>query len=181
MHRALNAPLSAAPPDSFDVSFSTRVRPHLGRMLSTARRILKSDDLAWDAVQESLITLWLRSECATAPRAWLIRTVLHRSLHHARLLRRRRHHEERVYRVESDASADPAHVANQGELMRELDDALGDLSPSFREVLLLRERDDLDYSEIAALLRVPIGTVRSRINRARGALKTRLAQTHAFA
>lgn len=51
-----------------------------------------------------------------------------------------------------------------------IDAAIADLTPEFRETLLLRERDGLDYDEIAARLALPVGTVRSRLHRARAAL-----------
>jgi RNA polymerase sigma-70 factor (ECF subfamily) len=53
--------------------------------------------------------------------------------------------------------------------------ALADLDPGEREVLMLREYDALSYDEIAALTEVPVGTVRSRLFRAREAMRTKLA------
>ncbi len=49
----------------------------------------------------------------------------------------------------------------------------GNLPPEHREVLILREIEELDYREIAAVTQVPIGTVMSRLARARAALKAR--------
>ena len=70
-------------------------QPHVPRLVHVARRILGSDDLAWDAVQESLILLWHEQHAPGDLVGWLVRTVVHRSLHHARSRRRRRAHEER--------------------------------------------------------------------------------------
>ncbi len=52
--------------------------------------------------------------------------------------------------------------------------ALGELSPSFRSVVVLRDVEDLSYEEIAEILQVPIGTVKSRILRGRDALRREL-------
>ena len=52
--------------------------------------------------------------------------------------------------------------------------ALGHLEPSEREILMLREYEQLSYGEIAAVLRMPVNTVRSRLFRARAALKNQL-------
>jgi RNA polymerase sigma-70 factor (ECF subfamily) len=52
--------------------------------------------------------------------------------------------------------------------------ALGHLEQSEREILMLREYEQLSYGEIAAVLRVPVNTVRSRLFRARAALKNQL-------
>ena len=56
---------------------------------------------------------------------------------------------------------------------RSLERLLGELPPEHKEVLILREIEELDYREIAAVTEVPIGTVMSRLARARAALKAR--------
>ena len=55
-----------------------------------------------------------------------------------------------------------------------MQDELGGLMPEMRKVLLLVAMDDMSYEDAAALLSVPIGTVRSRVSRARAHLRTRL-------
>ena len=55
--------------------------------------------------------------------------------------------------------------------------ALATLSEEYREVLLLRYMEELDYAEIAEVLQLPSGTVKSRINRAKAALKTALLKS----
>ena len=54
-------------------------------------------------------------------------------------------------------------------------EAIASLPPDFREVVVLRDVEGLSYEELAAMLEIPVGTVRSRIHRARGELKSRLA------
>ena len=66
--------------------------------------------------------------------------------------------------------ADPAAILAGREDVRLLDQAIGELPDEFREALVLRELEDLSYKQIAATLDVPIGTVMSRIARARGLL-----------
>ena len=56
--------------------------------------------------------------------------------------------------------------------------ALGKLSPELREAVILRDLQDMDYKEIAAILKVPEGTVKSRINRGRTELARLLQRTH---
>ena len=56
--------------------------------------------------------------------------------------------------------------------------ALQKLSPELREAVVLRDLEDMDYKEIAAVLKVPEGTVKSRINRGRGELARLLSRTY---
>jgi len=66
--------------------------------------------------------------------------------------------------------------AQQTQTMQALYDALDELPPHIRDLLLLVSVDDVSYEEAAAMLMVPIGTVRSRISRARAALKKKLRE-----
>lgn len=70
-----------------------------------------------------------------------------------------------------DESAGPERVAVQTDTARQLEEALGELTEDARTVLVLREIEGLDYQEIADALEVPKGTVRSRLARAREALR----------
>lgn len=71
-------------------------------------------------------------------------------------------------------SATPEEAAEQTQSMRLLQESLDELPESMRSILLLVGMDNLSYEEAAALLSVPIGTVRSRLSRARTALRERL-------
>ena len=68
----------------------------------------------------------------------------------------------------------PEETAAQAEMLRMLQDALNELPESMRTILLMVGLDNLSYEEAAAMLTVPIGTVRSRLSRARNALRTKL-------
>jgi RNA polymerase sigma-70 factor, ECF subfamily len=74
----------------------------------------------------------------------------------------------------SDPSPDPEVQAVGGELRRALERALGELEPEQREILLLREMEGLEYEELAQTLGCPIGTVKSRLCRARAAVRQAL-------
>jgi RNA polymerase sigma-70 factor (ECF subfamily) len=73
-------------------------------------------------------------------------------------------------------SVTPEEAAEQSQSMRLLQESLDELPESMRSILLLVGMDNLSYEEAAALLSVPIGTVRSRLSRARSALRDRLEQ-----
>jgi RNA polymerase sigma-70 factor (ECF subfamily) len=145
-------------------------------MVRLARRVVGSDDLAWDAVQESLLALWRTSEPPLDTRPWLARTVIHRCLHIRRTLRRRWHYERGAgsAAVVLEIVRDPAQHLALRALGARLRRALGDLPHGQLRAFLLREVDGLGYAEIAARLGVPIGTIRSRLARARLALRDAL-------
>jgi RNA polymerase sigma-70 factor (ECF subfamily) len=152
------------------------VDPHLRQLLAKARRLLGSEDQAWDAVQETLLSLWKEEEQPPNLPAWLMRTVTHRSLHALRTRARRRKHEERAAAERPEASRhdDPARLAEVNELRSRMDEAFSGLTPEHREVFRLRQVERLDYETIAGLLELPVGTVRSRLNRSRLAYKEAL-------
>ena len=77
-----------------------------------------------------------------------------------------------------DQSAPPdAHVRSR-EVSEQVHAALGKLSPELREAVILRDLQDMDYREIATVLKVPEGTVKSRINRGRAELARLLQRTY---
>ena len=83
---------------------------------------------------------------------------------------------ERVPLQLADPAPDPESVARGGEIRGALAHALAALSPEHREVLLLREMSGLEYEEVAAALGCALGTVKSRIARARAALREALEE-----
>lgn len=163
---------------SFDERFAGIVRPVVGQLVHVARRILGSDDLAWEAVQEALLSLWLQGSPPPNPRAWLVRAVVHRSLHLGRSNRRRRQHEARAChrRAEASDQENPARLVLAEEARDALRAAVEELGDTHRLVLGLHLIEELDYESIARRLGIPIGTVRSRLSRAREALRVILGR-----
>lgn len=158
-----------------EVVFAELVRGHVGRMLRVARRFLSNDDLAWDAVQESLLSLWRAPERPADPGPWLVRTVIHRCLHLLRTARRRCHYEGQAESATPIVHRDdPAARLEGRSLRRALEAAVHTLPVDQRLVFVLREIDGLEYAQIAQALGLPLGTVRSRLSRAREVLRRRL-------
>jgi RNA polymerase sigma-70 factor (ECF subfamily) len=77
-----------------------------------------------------------------------------------------------------DQSAPPDAHVRQREVGEAVHAALTKISPELREAVILRDLQDMDYKEIAAVLRVPEGTVKSRINRGRAELARLLQRTY---
>jgi RNA polymerase sigma-70 factor (ECF subfamily) len=159
--------------------FSGTIRSLTDRLTVAARRIVDDEELARDAVQEALLSLWLQAELPANPRAWLVRTVRNRCLHLARGRSRRLKHETcaRRLRLEASDRDDPAERLEREEWGRIFSDSLNRLGKDQRTILALNLIDELDYRSIAVVLDVPIGTVRSRLSRARRALRDVLTRT----
>ncbi len=146
------------------------------RLLSVAERILGSRDLAWDALQEAYVCLWQQAEAPPNVDAWLTHTVVHRSLHARRTRQRRANNEQSAgeWRCQRVRSPDPTRAAEEQELREKVQAAVDSLPVEFRAAFAL-QTDGLEYHEVAARLGVPVGTVRSRIHRARARLAELLA------
>jgi RNA polymerase sigma-70 factor (ECF subfamily) len=146
---------------------------HCERAHAVARRLLGCDHLAADAVQEALIALWRQPVAPADVRGWLLRAVVHRARHLRRtLLRRRRHEHTGSQHCALHAGCDnPLHVAMAHELGGLMTAALDLLPAEQRRVLELFEHAGLDYADIAERLDLPVGTVRSRLARARAAVR----------
>jgi RNA polymerase sigma-70 factor, ECF subfamily len=162
----------------WDDQFAELIGPMLGRLRRLARRILRNEDLADDAVQETLVSLWREGRLPPNPAAWLNRTVIHRSLHLNRSRRRRVRYERLACldRSEFDRSGEPSRAAMAEEVSANIVEAVSGLSERLRTVFILREIEQLDYGSIAATLQIPLGTVRSRLARSREALQQALGR-----
>ena len=133
------------------------------RLDAAARLILRDSELARDAVQEGLIRAWrdlpaLRD--VDRFDAWLRRVVIHACLD---LARRRRRQVIEVALAASDAPAvsdESSRVAARDQI----EQALGQLEPGHRAVVALHYLFDMPLPEVAALLRIPVGTAKSRLH-----------------
>lgn len=148
--------------------------PALDRALAAAERVLGSWDLAWDAVQEALVTLWQAPDEPPNAEAWLYQTVMNRSLHARRTRQRRTRYEELAGAGRAERGADPRQQVEVEDEARRVEVAIDQLPDEYRDALRLRELEGLDYHAIAATLEVPVGTVRSRIHRARERVQAQL-------
>ncbi len=153
------------------------LRGEYDRVFAVCRRMTGDDSDAADAAQESLIAIARglpRFDARSRFSTWAYRIAVNCSIDE---LRRRRRHET-VTLDEVAAQSDP--VAGPGDPDQvadrvDIETALRMLPPEFRAAVVLRDLCGLDYAEIAEVLELPAGTVRSRIARGRGALVRLLA------
>lgn len=172
--------LDAAPPEDRrgpSADLGPLVEPHLALLRRVALRILGCPEQAQDAVQDAICALWQAHGRPVDVRGWLVRTVIHRSLHRRRSEGRRRRWEEQAA-LDPDRDCpicNPEDEVVRRENLAALENALSGLSSEHRVVLALRAAG-LEYDEIAAELLLPVGTIRSRLNRARNALRDRMGE-----
>jgi RNA polymerase sigma-70 factor (ECF subfamily) len=176
------APASAKP----HADFATQCLPHQAELYGVAMRICRDPDTAKDLVQETLLramVAWASFEPGSNLRAWLFRILTNAFINGYR--KRRRHQRfatERpgdaltaLYGRDQDCTDDLEDTLYGEDLSDEVQGALGRLGADYRDVV---ERADLKgqkYKDIADDLDVPIGTVMSRLFRARRVLETELA------
>jgi RNA polymerase sigma-70 factor (ECF subfamily) len=145
--------------------FERTALPHLRSLLRFARRLSGSVSAAEDLVQEAYLQAWRgfdRFETGTNVRAWLFRILLNAHLQHRRKAR---------IEIAEDRRDDA--LLQRLELMQALDR----LPEDHRTVLLLGAVEGFTCREIAEILSLPIGTVMSRLSRARQSMRTMLSLT----
>ncbi|HYV55911.1 MAG TPA: sigma-70 family RNA polymerase sigma factor [Candidatus Nitrosopolaris sp.] len=181
---ALVERLRAGDPDAFE----TLVRQYGGRMLATARRLVGTEDDARDAVQEAFLAAFraIDTFAGTARLStWLHRIVLNAGLMKLRSRRRRREEpiDDLLPRFDEDGYwAEPTSAwAMSSDVLLErretrtmVRNAIDRLPANYRSVLLLRDIEELDTDEVASLLGVTPNAVKTRLHRARQALRTLL-------
>jgi len=153
--------------------FQRDVLPHLDAAYNLARWLTGDDADADDVVQEELLRAhrFLPGLRAESARPWLLQIVRNTAFG---LLRHKRGWEELPDEDEPDPSADASERLATATDLLQLRTAIASLKEQFREVLVLRELEGLSYEEIATIAQIPLGTVMSRLNRARRMLKTKL-------
>jgi RNA polymerase sigma-70 factor, ECF subfamily len=160
-------------------SFNTLVLHYQDMVFNTALRILGDGDMAADATQEAFISAFrsINSYRGGSFKAWLMRTVTNACYDELRRQKRRpttplepeTNDGEEVDspRWLADKSMTPAEKAEADELEHAIQHCLEALPTEFRSVVVLADIQGMDYSEVATASRVPLGTIKSRLARAR--------------
>lgn len=141
---------------------------HVDRVHAICRRLLGNPEDVLDATQEALIAIArgiVAFDGRSAFTTWLYRVATNAALDEGRRVARRPRPVEMLPEGAGDASPEDAVGARL-----DIDDALAALPEEFRVAVVLRDLCDLDYAQIADVLGLPPGTVRSRIARGRAAL-----------
>jgi RNA polymerase sigma-70 factor (ECF subfamily) len=153
--------------------------PHLDAAYNLARWLTRNDHDAEDVVQEACLRAhkFFGGFRGSDGRAWMLRVV--RNTCYTWLERNHPRAATIAFDDEKHSAADPSTnplgLALRGENVQLLHQALEQLSPEYREVIVLRELEGLSYKDIASIAEIPVGTVMSRLARARERLQEALA------
>jgi len=166
-------------------SFEAAVLPWLDAAYNLARWLLRDEAAAEDVVQEASLRAlrYFHALRGNDSRPWFLGIVRNACFTHFEE-RRSRHEQsgleddslEALQLAAGQYAPDPSTTLEQGRDRTLVDAAIRGLAPHLREVIVLRELEGLEYAEIAQVASIPIGTVMSRLSRARGRLRVVLSQ-----
>jgi RNA polymerase sigma-70 factor (ECF subfamily) len=168
-----------------DAVFSNEFLPHADALYTFAFHLTYSDDDARDLVQETFLKAYRfidSYEEGTNAKAWLFKILKNAFINEYRKRAKQPikvDYEDSSTVADQDESArttfiDLRHELFQGMLGDEVTNALNSLPVDFKTVILLCDVEEFSYEEIAEIVDIPIGTVRSRLHRARGMLQEKL-------
>jgi RNA polymerase sigma-70 factor, ECF subfamily len=169
-------------------AFGELVTRHQDRLYGTLVNMLGSVHDARDATQDAFVLAFQKLETfrrESAFYSWLFRIAYNAAVSRHRKTRRETGSVEAARAAsgreptDERPQADPAHDLYTAERQNLVQSALGELADEYRTVIVLREMEGLSYEQIAELVGVPIGTVRSRIHRARTELRDKLSRAMA--
>ena len=167
--------------------FQAMLLPHLNSAFNLARWLTRSHQDAEDVVQEAYLRAFkfFDSFHGEDGRAWLlgiVRNTFYTWYQQNKTQAQNTPFEEELHsiNIEDDATAqssgnNPEALLMQKDSQRQMQQALESLSVDFREVMVMRELEELSYKQIAGIIGTPIGTVMSRLGRGRKQLAEILA------
>ncbi|HEX4414531.1 MAG TPA: sigma-70 family RNA polymerase sigma factor [Lacipirellulaceae bacterium] len=176
-----DASLIAASLAGDHAAFGRLVAAYQDRLFNSLLRVLGSREDAADIVQDAFVQAFTKLNTfrgGSAFYTWLYRIAFNLAMSHARRGRKTASLDDRKSLV-GDEPMDGQPTAESGMMQQERAElvhaALGELSLEYRQIMVLREIDGCSYDEIAEILDVPVGTVRSRLFRARMEMKELLS------
>jgi len=160
--------------------FERLIQPCLDAGYNLARWLMADDAAAEDALQEASLRAFSYLHALTGPdaRPWFLKIVRHTCYsqlsRHSAQSERYGFDEEALGHMQfaqGQFSSDPAQALAQQRERHLVNAAIAALPPSMREVIVLREIEGLDYKDISHIAGIPMGTVMSRLSRARAHLR----------
>ena len=161
-------------------AFEILVRRHEKAIFNVVYRMLGDYDEAAEVSQEAFLSAYrsigqFRGDANFS--TWLYRIAINRASTRRRSLSKWRQRTVPLDTTEpvNATELDPADRVEQKEIQELVQKALNGLEPSDAMIIVLKDLQDVPYEEVARVLEVPVGTVKSRLHRARQALRSRLA------
>ena len=161
--------------------FQLLALPHMDAAYNLARWLTHNDHDAQDVVQEALVRAmrYMGGFRGDNARAWLLQIVRHACFSWLKENRPAQRiflddDDDSVHQIAAPATDEPQSVALRKADRLQINQALAALPVVYREVLVLRELEDFSYNDIARIADIPVGTVMSRLARARGLMREAL-------
>lgn len=156
--------------------FEQAILPHLSAAYNLARWLTGHDQDAQDVVQEACLRAFRAFDgfYGVDGRAWLltiVRNTAYSSLQKTKAAHLMTPFDEEIHGDAQLETSNPAAALQLSEDVQQLDAAMKELPPQFREALILRHQEGLSYQKIAEVAGVPAGTAMSRLARARARLR----------
>ncbi len=156
-------------------AFETLMAAHENRVFSICLRMLRDRDAALDATQDTFLTVFRKADRYKEQAAfstWLYRVTVNTCYDHLRREKRKRTEPmPEHFEPDDPRSGDPLHAV---ELRPDIEEALGRIPPEFRAATILVDLGGMSLEGAADTLEIPIGTVKSRVFRARRLLAEEL-------
>ena len=177
--------LIAASLEGDPAAFGELVRRYQDRLYNTVYRLLDNADDAQDVVQDAFVNAYQSLDGFKGDSqffTWLYRIAVNTAISHKRKQRLTlsidsgRNGERQVEPPDDSDASRPEHALERAEEERRVQQALNRLSAEHRAVLILKDMEGQKYEAMAEILGVPIGTIRSRLHRARTELRELLEQ-----
>lgn len=170
---------------AYDLEYEKEFMPHIDSLYNFAYRLTTDEDDANDLVQETYMKAYRffdSYEKGTNAKAWLFRILKNSFINEFRKKSKQPakvdyNEVEGYYNSEDtevDATTDLRNDSVQELIGDEVANALNELDVDFRTIIILCDLEGFKYEEMAKILDIPIGTVRSRLHRARNLLKAKL-------
>ncbi|GAB4363164.1 MAG: RNA polymerase sigma factor RpoE [Bryobacter sp.] len=172
-----------------DAAFEELLNTYQDSVYNLVFRLVNHQSDAQDITQDVFLKVFRnlgRFEGKSTLKTWIYRIAINESYNHRRWFSRHRKGEVSLIADEEcnqswndllpDPCRSPFQLALDSETRQLIEDALGQINPLFRAAVVLRDLEELSYEEIAEVLEVNLGTVKSRILRGRDALRRELEQ-----
>jgi len=161
--------------------FERVAMPHLDAAYNLARWLTQDDHDAEDVVQEALVRAmrYIEGFRGDSARAWLLQIVRNTCFSWLKENRAKNQttlddFDEAAEAIAAPSSQEPPAIAMRKADKAQIDAAIAALPVAYREVLVLRELEELAYADIARIAEIPVGTVMSRLSRARALVRASL-------
>jgi len=164
--------------------FSQQIQPHLQRLYKQAYRLTVNQDDAEDLVQDLLLRLYEKDidfETIEKLSNWLLRSLYHQFIDNCRKKSRRpiddkEEKSDEIIASMWDEHESPHLIHEQTNSTKKLQNAIKNLKPNEQALISLHDMEGYSLSELSKILELPLGTLKSRLHRARHTLRDNLSQ-----